>query len=239
MTILQCLPNLRSLDLDRCGLSQEHFKELSSLSSIKQFEEIGISETDSVHFMPILAQIHPYICNLSALKLRNVGLTDDRMPKIPWSHLSQLIELDLSCNKIGSEGVAVLSVIIRSDCMTSLQQLNLEKNDIGSAGMSALAKCFSHLPLMKNLNLMCDMKVSPQALEDVFRNLVHVADLEILDLRGTCVVDDNLDEFNLLVDCCRLVYWPLGEKQKEVLISVDIKLIKDVVQLAISDYMTQ
>ena len=231
MNILQYLPNLRSLDLGRCGLSKEHFQELSSsLSSLKQFEEIGISETDSVHFMPILAQTHPYICNLSSLRLRNVGLTDDRMTKIPWSDLSQLIELDLSFNKIGSEGVTILSKMVRDDRMPPLQQLNLEKNDIGSAGMSDLAKCFSHLPLMKNLNLACEMKVSPQALEDVFRNLVHLPVLEIFDLRGPHVGDEDLGEFPLLMDCCRLLNWNVITKETEIYISVEIRLINEVVK---------
>ena len=239
MNILQCLPNLRSLDLGGCGLSEEHFQDLaSSLSSLKQFEEIGISDIDSVYFMSILSRTHPYICNLSALRLRNVGLTDDGMNKIPWSDLSQLIELDLSHNKIGTEGASVLSVMVRDNCVPSLQYLDLEENVIGSDGMSALAKCFSHLPLMKNLNLACDMIVSPQALEDIFRNLTHLADLEILDLRGPCVVDQDLDEFPLLVDCCRLIYWSLGQKFRQVMISVEIKLIQEVVQLAISDEMT-
>ena len=231
LTTLHFMPYLRGIDLGSCGLHQEHFQELAScLSPLNNFQRICISDTDLVRVMPILAQTHPYICRLSVLRLRKVGLTDDEITLLPWWELSQLTELDLSYNKIGSEGASVLSVVVRDYCVPSLQYLNLEKNVIGSDGMSALGKCFSHLPLMKNLNLACNMIVSPEALEDIFRNLIHLPVLEILDLRGPRVVDEDLCEFPLLADCCRLLYWDVSTKETEIYTSVEIRSINGVVK---------
>ena len=76
----------------------------------------------------------------------------------------------------------------------------------------------------------CDMMVNLQAVEDVFRNLVHLSCLEIFDIRGPYIGDEDLGEFPLLVDYCRLLYWDVSTKETEIYISVKIRLINVVVK---------
>ena len=80
---------------------------------------------------------------------------------IATGKLVKLKELLLSINQIGDAGVAALAEVL--DKLPQLTTLELRNNQIGDAGVAALAEAAGKLPKLRYLNLEGNPNISQQA----------------------------------------------------------------------------
>ncbi|XP_072019588.1 uncharacterized protein [Amphiura filiformis] len=140
-----------------------------------------------------------------------------------FQHTPELQHLNLASNIIGSDGA---SALVQSFQHTpELQHLDLADNSIGSDGASALAKSFTHLSELKCLNISYNKSISPQGVEDLFRNLIHLPLLEELQLYAIRLSEKECSP--LLKDCCRKIGWEFGSA---LLSSDKIQSVCDIVR---------
>ena len=100
-----------------------------------------------------------------SLSYRNLQWTDEDVVKlcgaIATGKLVKLEELELNSNQIGDAGVAALAEVVGK--LAKLEKLFLGNNQIGDAGVAALAEAAGKLPRLRKLGLYGNPNISQQA----------------------------------------------------------------------------
>ena len=169
--------SLRVLTLKDCHLDETHFR---TMRSFQKLEEIDVSCNTGV--LSLISEHWQYISNLTVLRMENTSLSSECVAKIPLAKLSNLVLLDLSRNKIGLEGVKILSTAFSNNFCPQLQHLNLASSAIDSDGATIFAQCFTSLSQMKELNMAGNHSIGVSGIKCFFSNIQHLPNLELLGL---------------------------------------------------------
>ena len=144
--VLQCLPNLRELDLSYNDLSQEAVATLApALRSLTLLTKLDLSHSTS----PLggnaleLAPCLPSLANLRHLDLSTIWIAREGADALAGTlpSLKDLTRLVMSENELGPESFAALSPALKA--LTSLRKLSIENNKLGGDADAAAAKEFA------------------------------------------------------------------------------------------------
>lgn len=150
---IMCMTNLECLNLGSNWTGSESQGDLSLiLQSLPNLKDLDLSYSEiGATKMNVLA---PVICNLSKLKRLNlkgneIGEYFDT--QIPLFKIPTLEFLDISLNRLTFKGVARLAESLET--MTSLTDLSLKNNEIGTEGCILLSSSIKKLKKMTTLDI--------------------------------------------------------------------------------------
>lgn len=191
---------LTDLDLSNNNLTIESERVLAELKkaypamkiilSPKAYEFKGDYSKGNINDIIDILHLRP----VTKLNLSNCGISEIKriVEAIQRSQLASLTELDLSGNKINDEDAVLISDLLIK--CPNLKIINLQNNNIGDLGASALAEQLkaSHL---KTLNLSGN-RIFADGLTALTKAGKNHADLERLDLTENSVevAEDEYDE---------------------------------------------
>ncbi|XP_072019347.1 uncharacterized protein [Amphiura filiformis] len=200
----QHTPELQYLDLKRNRIDSDgasalaqSFQHTPALQHLDLYDNSIDSDGASA-----LAQSFQHTPALKYLDLRNNSIGPDGATSLAQSfrHTPALQNLYLNYNSIGSKGVSALAQSFQHTPV--LQHLGLSNNSIDSDGASALAQSFQHLSELRSLYISFNKSIGSQGVEDLFRNLIHLQQLQELGLEGIELSDKQC---STLLDCCRKI----------------------------------
>lgn len=135
------------------------------------------------------------VTHLTINKVEWSRLSDGRGGVWPLGNLTSLEHLDLAKNEIDGDHANALARQLRM--LTSLQHLNLHKNSLGSKGVQRLSRCFSHLPLLRHLDLGRN-NIGTEGIEELVLPLADVTQLTFLSFYDK-YTSDSEDHFSAIV----------------------------------------
>ncbi|KAI8518731.1 hypothetical protein Bbelb_047480 [Branchiostoma belcheri] len=179
---LRNVPNVRSLNLRKTGLTPESLQALGEiLPKLVMLEKLDLSGNRDIGDNEIILQIEESKLCLTDLKLQGCGIGDLFLKSFTavLDHFHCLVNLDFSHNKIGNKGLEPFSVLEQP--VPSLKKLDLSHNEIGDVCLRSLAAVLHHLPCLKKLDL-SDNNIKDTELASLVSNMHHVPSLQIVGL---------------------------------------------------------
>ena len=176
--------NLQTVDVHQLGYDPKHIDLggtiITELKHCHCLQEVSIT---NCHIDPDLLQGAKYFAQLKKLVLSHAILRPAGMKILSEILVDSktLLHLDLSSNWIGDDGAVFLAKVLKH--CRSLQDLYLQRNEIGTRGLSALCetKTFNNL---QSLNFSCNplSRDSARLLSNMFRKNTS---LNYLNLSGS------------------------------------------------------
>ena len=144
---------LETLSLDGNKLSKKDFRALCKpiRRCLKEESKMTVNSENNNYVMKSTLEF-----KLRRLSLSSCNLGDDVMPSlIILIKTTGVISVDISNNKITSEGFDILFKEMRKNTLVKLQTLDLSYNSLGNAGVRTLFSILQagHLPNLRHLKL--------------------------------------------------------------------------------------
>ncbi|XP_019643331.1 PREDICTED: uncharacterized protein LOC109484492 [Branchiostoma belcheri] len=149
---LRNVPNVRSLDLRKTGLTPESLQALGDiLPKLVMLKELDLSGNKNIGDNEVRLQVED--TSLTDLNLKRCGLGDLFLKSLTavLHHFHCLVNISLSHNKIGKNGLEPFSLLEQP--VPSLKNLDLDHNRIGDICLRSLVAVLHHLSCLEELNL--------------------------------------------------------------------------------------
>ena len=147
MTCLKKL-NISGNDITDVGLAQL----LVPLKYMTQLTSLNLEATLITPVgLALLSNVFPLLTNLTELDLAWLFLTDAVILKDLLAQVPQLKSLNLSYNRLGTQGIEILASTFTS--MTQLRTLKIDNNNIGVDGLETMSDMIRKLTHLTSLNV--------------------------------------------------------------------------------------
>ena len=173
---------LTELNLSSCKLTQESWRTLSCIvRGATQLQKVDLSDNEQLN-ETVYKMFGDHIGNtkLKILCLRNTGLTDQSLARLPLQKFPDLLELYLHGNKFGTDGI--------KEMVRSLEKVpRLERLDLGPNSqerLSILEKGLLDSELLRIKTLDETEHLKAEGVEAVLKQLQHLKKLQYLELNA-------------------------------------------------------